>query len=301
MEEGNTHRATAAHFRVSIKFVNDMVKLKRETGSLEPKRQGRSGHGKLAGSHDWVRGKIESKPDVTLDELISALRRECGIDGQRSAMWGLVHRLGLSHKKDLRASEQKRPDVAKDRAIWETRLQPFMRDHLERLVFIDETSLKTNMIEAAGWAPEGTRLIDHTPGGHWNTQTFIAALRHDKIDATGIISGPMDKKMFDLYVEGILAPTLRSGDVVILDNLPAHRSTEAASILKDIGAWFLFLPKYSPDLNPIEMAFSKLKALIRKVAARTYDDLWRAVGNVCGLFTQDECYNFFRAAGYDTN
>ena len=94
---------------------------------------------------------------------------------------------------------------------------------------------------------------------------------------------------------------MRSGDVVILDNFPAHRSTVAARILKDIGAWFLFLPKYSPDLNPIEMAFSKLKALIRKVAARTYDDLWRAVGNICGLFTPGECYNFFRAAGYETN
>ena len=99
VEEGNTHRATATHFRVSIKFVNDMVKLKGETGSLEPKRQGRRGHGKLAGSHDWVRDKIESKPDVTLDELVSALRRECGIDVQRSAMWGLLHRIGLSHKK----------------------------------------------------------------------------------------------------------------------------------------------------------------------------------------------------------
>jgi len=108
-----------------------------------------------------------------------------------------------------------------------------MCDHLERLVFIDETSLKTNMTKAAGWAPEGARLIDHAPGGHWNTQTFIAGLRHDKIDATGIISGPMDKEMFDLYVEGILAPTLRPGDVVILDNLPAHRSTVASYILKD--------------------------------------------------------------------
>ena len=131
-----------------------------------------------------------------------------------------------------------------------------MRDHLERLIFIDETSLKTNMTKAAGWAPEGTRLIDHAPAGHWNTQTFIAGLRHDKIDATGIISGPMDKEMFDLYVESTLAPTLRPGDVVILDNLPAHRSTVAVSILKEIGAWFLFLPKYSPDLDPIEMALS---------------------------------------------
>tara|TARA_X000000950_G_scaffold280110_1_gene374059 strand:+ start:472 stop:1077 length:606 start_codon:yes stop_codon:yes gene_type:complete len=201
----------------------------------------------------------------------------------------------------LHASEQKRPDVARDRAIWIGRRQPFMRDHLERLVFIDETSLKTNMTKTHGWAPVGDRLIDHAPAGRWNTQTFIAGLRHDRIDATGIISGAMDKDMFDLWVEGILAPTLRSGDVVILDNLPAHRSSVAADILREIGAWFLFLPKYSPDLNPIEMAFSKLKALIRKVAARTYDDLWRAVGNVCSLFTPEECYNFFVAAGYQTD
>ncbi len=107
--------------------------------------------------------------------------------------------------------------------------------------------------------------------------------------------------MFELYVESILAPTLRAGDVVILDNLPAHKSKVARDILEDIGAWFLFLPKYSPDLNPIEMAFSKLKALIRKAAARPYDDLWKAVGTVCSLFTPDECYNFLQAAGYETN
>jgi transposase len=176
-----------------------------------------------------------------------------------------------------------------------------MRDHLDRLIFIDETSLKTNMTKVSGWAPVGDRLIDHAPAGRWNTQTFIAGLRHDRIDATGIINGAMDKNMFDLWVEGILGPTLRPGDVVILDNLPAHRSSASAGILSEIGAWFLFLPKYSPDLNPIEMAFSKLKALIRKVAARTYDDLWRAVGNVCSLFKPEECYNFFAAAGYKSD
>jgi len=176
-----------------------------------------------------------------------------------------------------------------------------MRDHLERLIFIDETALKTNMTKTSGWATRGDRLIDHAPAGRWNTQTFIAGLRHDRIDATGVINGPMDKDMFDLYVDGILAPVLRSGDVVILDNLPAHKSTAARETLKAIGAWFLFLPKYSPDLNPIEMAFSKLKALIRKAAARTYDELWQAVGNVCKIFTDEECYNFFVAAGYETN
>ena len=176
-----------------------------------------------------------------------------------------------------------------------------MRDHLERLIFIDETALKTNMTKTSGWATRGDRLIDHAPAGRWNTQTFIAGLSHDRIDATGVINGPMDKDMFDLYVDGILAPVLRSGDVVILDNLPAHKSTAARETLKAIGAWFLFLPKYSPDLNPIEMAFSKLKALIRKAAARTYDELWQAVGNVCKIFTDEECYNFFVAAGYETN
>ena len=111
----------------------------------------------------------------------------------------------------------------------------------------------------------------------------------------------MDKDMFDLYVEGILAPVLKPKEVVVLDNLPVHKSTAAKEILEEVGAWFLFLPKYSPDLNPIEMAFSKLKALIRKAAARTYDELWQAVGNICKLFTDEECYNFFVAAGYETN
>lgn len=176
-----------------------------------------------------------------------------------------------------------------------------MRDHLERLIFIDETALKTNMTKTSGWAPYGEPLIDHAPAGRWNTQTFVAGLRHDRIDATGVINGPMNKDMFDLYVQGILAPTLKPKEIVILDNLPVHKSATAREILKEIGAWFLFLPKYSPDLNPIEMAFSKLMVLIRKAAARTYDELWQAVGNVCKLFTDEECYNCFKTAGYKTN
>ena len=175
-----------------------------------------------------------------------------------------------------------------------------MRNMLTRLAFIDETSLKTNMAKTTGWSPCGARLVDHAPFGHWNTQTFIAALRHDRLDAPWVIDGAMNGEFFDLYVKTQLAPTLQKGDVVILDNLATHKSPKAAAILKDIGAWFLFLPPYSPDLNPIEMAFSKIKALVRKAAARTYDQLWKAVGNVCNLFTDEECYNFFKAAGYET-
>lgn len=172
---------------------------------------------------------------------------------------------------------------------------------MPRIGFIDETSLKTNMVKTTGWAPRGQRLIDHAPFGHWNTQTFIAALRHDRLDAPWVIDGAMNGEMFDLYVETQLVPALQPGDVIVLDNLSSHKSPTAAAALKDVGAWFLFLPPYSPDLNPIEMAFAKLKALIRRAAARTYDDLWRAIGDVCHLFNEDECFNFFKAAGYDTD
>ena len=195
--------------------------------------------------------------------------------------------------------------MARERALWINRRQPFMVDFLHRLAFIDETSLKTNMIKKTGWAPRGERLIDHAPHGHWNTQTFIAALRHDRLDAPWILKGAMDREMFDLYIETQLAPTLHKGDVVILDNLPVHKSPKSQALLKEQGSWFLFLPPLRVSaprgqyLNPIEMAFAKLKALIRKAAARTYDDLWQAVGHVCDLFTDEECFNFFKAAGYE--
>jgi len=199
------------------------------------------------------------------------------------------------------ASETRRADVREARRIWISRRQPFMRDKLKRLAFIDETSLNTKMVKAHGWAPAGARLIDHAPFGHWTTQTFIAALRQDRLTAPWIITGAMNQRTFEHYVESQLAPTLSKGDVVILDNLSSHKSSKAAEILNSAGAWLLFLPPYSPDLNPIEMAFAKLKALTRKVRARTYDDLWKAVGHVCDLFTEEECYNFLCKAGYEAN
>lgn len=176
-----------------------------------------------------------------------------------------------------------------------------MAHMLERIAFIDETWLKTNMAKRTGWAPRGERLVDHAPFGHWRTQTFVAALRHDRLVAPWVIDGTMNRATFNVYVETQLAPTLQKGDVVILDNLSSHKSVRAEQVLRERGAWFLFLPPYSPDLNPIEMAFSKLKTLIRKAAARTYEDLWSAVGHVCNLFTEEECYNFFIAAGYQTD
>jgi transposase len=199
------------------------------------------------------------------------------------------------------ASEQRRTEVRQARHDWITRLQPFMRNLLPRIGFIDETSIKTNMAKTTGWAPKGGRLIDHAPFGHWNTETFIAALRHDRLDGPWVMDGAMNREMFELYVETQLAPTLRPGDVIILDNLSSQKSPRAAQAMRAVGGWFLFLPPYSPDLNPIEMAFAKIKALIRRAAARTYDDLWRVAGYVCDLFTEEECHNFFKAAAYETD
>lgn len=187
------------------------------------------------------------------------------------------------------------------RREWITRRQKRMRQEPHRLVFIDETSMTTKMTRLRGRARRGERLHASAPFGHWGTQTFIAALRDDGLTAPWVINGPINRATFDAYVETQLAPTLRKGDVVILDNLAVHKSPKAAALLKERGAWFLFLPPYSPDLNPIEMAFSKLKAHLRRAGARTIDALWRAVGEICDIFEPEECWNFFKAAGYASN
>ena len=176
-----------------------------------------------------------------------------------------------------------------------------MRELRHRLVFIDETGTTTKMTRLRGRSSKGSRLNSKAPFGHWGTQTFVAGLRCDGITAPWVIDAPMNRDIFDTYVETQLAPVLRPGDVVILDNLSSHKSERAAQAIQARGAWMLFLPPYSPDLNPIEMAFAKLKAHLRATAARTIDTLWKAIGNICALFSPQECSNYFDAAGYSLN
>ncbi len=173
-----------------------------------------------------------------------------------------------------------------------------MRRQPLRLVFIDETAVKTNMTPLRGRARRGQRLKADAPFGKWNTQTFIAALRHNALTAPWVLDGAMNADSFDIYVETQLAPTLEPGDVVICDNLNVHKSQRAHDAIAERGAWVLFLPKYSPDLNPIEMAFAKLKAHLRKANARSRQSLNQAIGKVCDLFTPEECQNYFKQAGY---
>ncbi len=169
----------------------------------------------------------------------------------------------------------------------------------QRLVFIDETWTKTNMAPLRGWARRGQRLISKVPHGKWKTMTFLAALRHDRIDAPWLIDGPINGERFRIYVEKVLIPTLKPGDIVIADNLGSHKSKTVRQAIRAAGARLLFLPKYSPDLNPIEQVFAKLKHLLRKAAARTPDTVCSAIGQLLNAYTPHECANYLTKAGYD--
>jgi transposase len=196
------------------------------------------------------------------------------------------------------AAECARADVRDERRVWTGQRQARMRQQPHRLVFLDETYVNTKMTRLRGRSRKGQRLRMTAPFGHWKTHTFLAGLRCHELSAPWIIDGPITRSAFDIYIETQLAPTLRQGDVVILDNLAAHKSERAAECLKQRGAWFLFLPAYSPDLNPIEQAFAKIKAHLRKAEARTFEALWRALGDICDLFEPQECWNYLGAAGY---
>ena len=154
------------------------------------------------------------------------------------------------------------------------------------------------MAPLRGWAPRGQRLEAKVPHGHWKTMTFLAALRHDRIDAPWVLDGPINGERFRVYVEKVLVPTLGPGDVVIMDNLGSHKGKTIRRLIRAAGARLIFLPKYSPDLNPIEQVFAKLKHLLRKAAARTVDALCAAIGNLLDAFPPHECANLLRNAGY---
>jgi transposase len=185
--------------------------------------------------------------------------------------------------------------VARKRERWrrhQARLDP------RRLVFIDETWAKTNMTRTHGRCVRGQRLVDRVPHGHWKTMTFLAALRCDRIDAPFVLDGPINGEWFLAYVQQLLVPTLSPGDVVIMDNLGSHKSKAVRRAIRQAGAHLLFLPPYSPDLNPIEQVFAKLKTLLRKAAERTVEATWRRIGQLIDHFSANECANYLANSGY---
>jgi len=199
-------------------------------------------------------------------------------------------------KKSAHAAEQDRPDVLKRREDWfnnQLDLDPV------RLVFIDETWASTNMARLRGRSRKGERLRAGIPHGHWKTTTFVAGLRLTGMVAPLVLDGPINRDAFHAYVNQVLVPELTPGDIVVMDNLGSHKGPTVRNAIEAAGATLLYLPPYSPDFNPIENAFAKLKALLRKASERTVDDLWDAIADLIDLFTPQECANYFKAAGYE--
>jgi transposase len=203
--------------------------------------------------------------------------------------------MASASKKTVHAVEQDRPDVAAARTAWandQAKLDP------DRLVFIDETGTSTKMARLRGRAPRGERLVGKIPHGHWKTTTFVAGLRSTALTAPCVIDGPMNGNAFLAYIEQVLVPSLKPGDIVVLDNLSAHKVPGVREAVEAVGGTLHYLPPYSPDFNPIEQLFAKLKALLRKAAERSVDGLWNRIARLLDAFPPAECANYFRNAGY---
>ncbi|WEJ08443.1 IS630 family transposase [Sinorhizobium prairiense] len=293
--DGLSCRAAAQRFGIGISTAIDWVRRFRETGSFGPGQMGGHKPRVLSGPHrDWLLWRCRDRA-FTLRGLVAELA-ERGVTVDYRAVWTFVHEEGLSYKKTLVASERERPDVARHRARW---LKHRHRIDPSRLVFIDETWTKTNMAPLRGWAPRGERLLGHAPFGHWNTMTFVAALRADRVSAPFLLDGPINGERFRIYVEKVLVPELKAGDVVVMDNLGSHKAAAIRTAIRNAGARLLFLPKYSPDLNPIEKLFAKIKHWLREAQARSTEAICDELRTILQTITPQECASYFKEAGYD--
>ena len=294
---GASHRVAEARFGVSAASVSRWRQRSRSQGDPRSGALGgdrRSVH--IEAHQELVLGLVGETPDITIEELRQSLARR-GLGFGYGTVQRFLVRHGMTRKKKTdHASEQERTDVLARRQNW-LDSQPGLDP--ARLVFIDETWAKTNMMRTHGRAPRGQRLRMGRPHGHWKTSTFVAGLTVRGMIAPFVLDGPINRRAFETYVEKILVPELRSGDIVIMDNLSSHKWPGVRQSIEAAGAEIRFLPPYSPDFNPIEMAFAKFKAILRKTAERTVEDLWAAIGKIIETFAPDECRNYFKAAGYD--
>ena len=294
---GLSHRAAAARYGVSAASVSRWRRRARLEGDPGPRAVGGDRRsGRIEAYSGLILGVLSETPDVTIEELRRLLAGRGLCFGYGTVQRFLVRHNMTRKKKTGHASEQDRPDVLARRQAWrdgQAELDP------ARLVFIDETWAKTNMARSHGRAPRGQRLSMGQPHGHWKTSTFVAGLTLRGMIAPFVLDRPINRVAFETYVEKVLVPELRPGDIVIMDNLSSHKGAGVRQSIEAAGAELRFLPPYSPDLNPIEMAFAKLKALLRKAGERTVDGLWGAIARILDTFQPRECRNYFAAAGYD--
>src|SRR6516162_5719097 len=294
IEAGHTREEVAELYNMALSTVGGFIKRKRETGSVSPDKFGGYKTFALEPHTDLVKELVAEQPDSTLAELQVRLAKE-EVKVSQSGISRFLHHINLTFKKSIHASEQDRPDVAAARKA--LRKEQLTLDP-KKLVFIDETAATTNMTRLYGRAPQGKRLVDKVPHGHWKTTTFICGLCYDGVTAPFVLDGPMDGPYFLAYVEQILAPTLKKGQIVFLDNVSTHKVDGVEEAIEARGARAVFLPAYSPDLNPIEQLFARLKSFLRKMKARTVEELWRAIASFLKGVSKEECKAYLTNSGY---
>jgi len=288
----------AKWFSVSVSTVVRWVSRHAETGEVSPKPMGgdrRSGRVEAQG--DYLKGLIRREPDITLLEISDRLAANCGERLSTSVLARFFDRHDMTWKsKTAHADEQRRADVLEQRLAWfdgQLDIEP------PKLVFVDETGASTNMARKRGRCRRGRRLRVGIPHGHYKTITLVAALRLNGLAATKAYDCPINAELFEDWVEKCLVPVLSPGDIVVMDNLKSHKGARVGELITAAGAEVRYLPPYSPDMNPIEKAFSKLKAHLRKIAERTVAALTEALETCDGVFLSSQCQNYFKACGYD--
>ncbi len=287
------HEQIARLFDVSTAWIRRLLQRRRETGSFAAKPHAGGPRPKLTA---WQRGQlveqVAAQPDATLAEL----RERVGAFVHLSTIHRALDRFGLTLKKKvLHAAEQDRPDVRQKRATFRGRaagIDP------SRFVFLDEMGANTAMTRLYGRAPRGERAVGRVPQAHWKTTTLLSAIRSDGVVTAWTFAGATDEAAFVTFVREVLVPALRLGDLVVLDNLKAHRASAVARILRQAGAGVWYLPPYSPDFNPIEKIWAKVKARLRKAEARTPETLLDAIAEALAAVTPEECQHCFVACGY---
>ena len=293
--DGQSCNAVAELYDLPPSTVVNWVKQWKEKGHLLPGEVGGS-TSPLDKHSAFIEDALEKKRDLTLTEIVLLL---LGI-GVRTSVTSVSRFLGrhgfTNKKKTLYAAEQMRPEIVDARSDWERRSK---RLDPRRLVFIDETSIDTGMTRTRGWCRRGERLVDHAPLGNRERLSFIAGLRVNGVTAPFSVKGSFNGETFLEYVEACLVPTLRPNDIVIMDNLPVHKVAGVVEAIEAVKAKVAFLPAYSPDFNPIEMFFSKMKSCLRKAAERTTTGLVRSIRKLLKTVTDDECENYLRGAGYE--
>ena len=289
---GESTAEVAERFDVSAAFVRRLEQRFRLTGSLAPRQGGRGPTPKLAGHEERLRQAVRERPDATAAEH----RWRLNLPASRVTVWRAMRRLGLTRKrKSTHASEQDRPDVAEARREWPEKMAGV---DPQDLVFLDETGASTVMQRTHGYAPRGQRVLAKAPLAGWQAVTFVGALTAEGLKAPWAFEGAMNGDWFLAYVEQVLVAALRPGMVVVMDNLPSHKVDGVQEAIEAAGCRLEYLPPYSPDLNPIEKAYSKLKRALRDWAATTVEGIYEGLRQIITRFPPTECLNYFRHCGY---